>query len=175
MKDFRFWLSTNEPTLPIFPRLDFVSPVVRGRWVGAIFALAAGENRDGPERDLSSGFCVPPNVEIAKTNPLRAPRMCSVNAPRLHERSQNPEERCGFSRRRWHAQHPHLRVTLVAKPRATTAPTLILRFDSTPFRLSGFALSRGKMRERNRTENAKTNSLAVQENKPRSTASMLCF
>ena len=32
------------------------SLVDRGRCVGAIFALAASENRDGTERDLSAGF-----------------------------------------------------------------------------------------------------------------------
>jgi len=30
--------------------------IVRGRWAGAIFAMAARENRDGPVRDLSSGI-----------------------------------------------------------------------------------------------------------------------
>src|ERR1700676_4239732 len=47
IKDFRFWLSANEPTIvssssvfPCFPR------VVRGKWPSAIHAMAARMNRE---------------------------------------------------------------------------------------------------------------------------------
>jgi hypothetical protein len=39
------------------PRISYASPVFdQGRWVGAIFAMAASENCDEPERIISSGF-----------------------------------------------------------------------------------------------------------------------
>jgi hypothetical protein len=65
----------------------------------------------------------------------------------------------GFSMDKWRSQHPHLHGMLVAKPRSDNhAASFLIRFDFTPFRLSGFA-SRGKMRERSEREIAKTNPL----------------
>ena len=65
----------------------------------------------------------------------------------------------GFSLGMWRSQHPHPGVTLVAeaKERQTRRPTYMFRFDSTPFRLSGFA-SHGKMWERKLSEREKTGS-----------------
>ena len=45
--------------------------IIRGRCAGAIFAMAASENRDGSERDLSSGFR--PGSEISANKSRQRP------------------------------------------------------------------------------------------------------
>jgi hypothetical protein len=41
----------------ILPRLSASPPYDWGRWAGAVRAMAASTNCDGPERVISSGFC----------------------------------------------------------------------------------------------------------------------
>jgi 2-(1,2-epoxy-1,2-dihydrophenyl)acetyl-CoA isomerase len=54
-------------------------PYVRGRWAGAIFAMAASENRDGPERILISGFF---SSLILKSSPRERHRF-AADAPAI--------------------------------------------------------------------------------------------
>jgi len=90
---------------------------------------------------------------------LKRQKQTHSNGRRLPENDETKPNCRGESRlfqnqgggnvRSWRLQHPHPRVTAVAsKPsQASRREIALIRFDSTPFRLSGFA-SRGKMRER---------------------------
>jgi hypothetical protein len=69
-------LSETNPSFSSSPLSICSSPVVvRGRWPSAIHAMAARMNRDGTERDISSGFCLCRAaarwMQNEKTNPLR--------------------------------------------------------------------------------------------------------